>query len=154
MERYFWVSTQGCVLRLLLYSLFTHHCVAKLNSNTIIKFAYDTVVVGLITYNDETAYREVRELAVWYQDNNLSLNVSKTKELIVGYRQRQAEHAPINIDVALLEQFESFKFFGVHITNELSWFKQSKISIWSITKVSQYFVIYPLLAMTEVKRFL
>ena len=39
-------------------------------------------VVGLITDNDETAYREVRDLAVWCQDNNLSLNVSKTKELI------------------------------------------------------------------------
>jgi hypothetical protein len=36
------------------------------DSNTIIKFAEDTIVVGLITNNDETAYREeVRELAVW-----------------------------------------------------------------------------------------
>jgi hypothetical protein len=36
-------------------------------------------VVGLITNNDETAYREekVRDLAVWCQDNNLSLNVRK-----------------------------------------------------------------------------
>jgi EAL domain-containing protein (putative c-di-GMP-specific phosphodiesterase class I) len=40
--------------------------------------------VGLITNNDETVYREeFRELAVWCQDNNLSLNVSNTKELIV-----------------------------------------------------------------------
>jgi hypothetical protein len=61
----------------LLYSLFTYDCVAKHNSNTIIKFADDTTVVGLIIDNDETAYREeVRELAVWCQDNNLSLNVS------------------------------------------------------------------------------
>jgi hypothetical protein len=44
-------------------------------------------VVGLIPDKDEMAYREeVRELAVWCQDNNLSLNVSKTKELIVDYR--------------------------------------------------------------------
>ena len=36
------------------------------NSNTIIKFADDTTVLGLITDNDETAYREeVRDLAVW-----------------------------------------------------------------------------------------
>jgi hypothetical protein len=54
--------------------------VAKHEPNTItIKFADDTTVVGLITDNDETAYREVRELAVWCQDNNLSLNVNKTK---------------------------------------------------------------------------
>ena len=55
-------------------------------------------MVGLITDNDETAYREeVRELAVWCQDNNLSLNVNKTKELIVDYRKRSAEQAPIHI---------------------------------------------------------
>jgi hypothetical protein len=39
---------------------------ARYDSNTIIKFADDTTVVGLITDNDETAYREeVRNLAVW-----------------------------------------------------------------------------------------
>ena len=99
-----------------LYSLFTHDCVAKHDSNTIIKFADDTTVVGLITNNDDTAYREkVRELAVWCQNNNLSLNVSMTKELIVDYRKRQGKQAPINIDV--VERVESFKFLGVHITN-------------------------------------
>ena len=50
---------------LLLYSLFTHDCVAKHTSNSIIKFADDTTVVGLITNNDESAYREnVRALGV------------------------------------------------------------------------------------------
>jgi hypothetical protein len=29
---------------------------------------------------------KVRDLAVWSHDNNLSLNVSKTKELTVDYR--------------------------------------------------------------------
>ena len=65
----------------LLYSLFTHDCMARHDSNTIIKFADDTTVVGLITDNDETAYREeVRDLAGWCQNSNLSLNVTKTKE--------------------------------------------------------------------------
>ena len=80
----------------LLYFLFTHDCMATHDSNTIITFADDTKVVGLITDNDETAYREeVRDLAVWSQDNIPSLNVSKTKELIVDYRKRRAEQAPI-----------------------------------------------------------
>jgi hypothetical protein len=82
-------------------------------------------VVGLNTDNNETAYREeVRDLAVWCQDNNLSLNVIKTKEMIVDYRKRRAEHAPILIDGAIGEQVESFKFLGV--TNELSWSKHNK----------------------------
>jgi hypothetical protein len=79
-------APQGCMLSPLLYSLFTHDWVAKHNSNTIIKFADDTLVVGLITDNDE--------MPVWCQDNNLSLNVSKTKDLIVDHRKRRSLTGP------------------------------------------------------------
>ena len=53
------------------------------------------------------------------QDNNLSLNISKTKELIVDYRKRRAEHAHIHIDRAVVERVESFKFLCVQITKDL-----------------------------------
>jgi hypothetical protein len=43
-------------------------------------------MVGLITDNNETAYREeIENLAVWCQNNNLTLNVTKTEEMIVHY---------------------------------------------------------------------
>ncbi|KAI4874755.1 hypothetical protein NFI96_005252 [Prochilodus magdalenae] len=48
-------APQGCVLSPLLYSLFTHDCVARHTSNTIFKFADDTTILGLITDGDETA---------------------------------------------------------------------------------------------------
>jgi hypothetical protein len=84
-------------------------------------------MVDLITYNIERVYREeVRDLEVWCQDNNLSLNVSKTKELIVDYIKRRSKQAPVNIDGAVVERVESFKFLGVHIINELSWSKHTK----------------------------
>jgi hypothetical protein len=38
----------------------------------------------------------------------------------VDYRKRRADQAPINIDVAVVERVESFKFLGAHITNTLS----------------------------------
>jgi hypothetical protein len=50
------------------------------NSDTIIKFTDDMTVVGLITGNNETAYREeVSDLAMWCQDNNFSLNDKQDK---------------------------------------------------------------------------
>jgi hypothetical protein len=50
--------------------------------------------------------------------------VSNTKELIVDYKKRRAEQAPININVAVVERDESY--LGVHITNKLSWSKHNK----------------------------
>ena len=47
---------QGCVLSPLLYSLFTHDCTLTHGSNTIVKFADDTTVIGLISNNDESVY--------------------------------------------------------------------------------------------------
>ena len=64
---------------------------------------------------------------MWCQDNNLSLNVSKTNDLIKDSRKRLAKQAPINIDGAVVERVESSKFLGVDITNKLSWSKHTKI---------------------------
>ncbi len=85
-------APQGCVLSPLLYSLYTHDCTATHSSNVIVKFADDTTVIGLITDNDETAYREeVSTLTKWCQENHLSLNIDKTKELVVDYRRQSRE---------------------------------------------------------------
>ena len=51
-------APQGFVLSPLLYSLFTHDCMARHDSNTIIQFADDTTVVGLITDNETTTRSE------------------------------------------------------------------------------------------------
>ncbi len=115
-------APQGCVLSPLLYSLYTHDCTATHSSNVIIKFADDTTVIGLITDNDETAYREeVSTLTKWCHENHLSLNINKTKELVVDYRRLSREHTPITIDKTPVERVNSFKFLGVHITEDLTW---------------------------------
>ena len=58
-----------------------------------------------------------------------SLNVIKTKEMIVDYRKKRTKHATNLIDRAAVEQVDSFKFLGVHITNKLSWSKHTK-TVW------------------------
>jgi EAL domain-containing protein (putative c-di-GMP-specific phosphodiesterase class I) len=91
-------------------------------SNSIIKFADDTTVVGLITNNDETAYREmVRSLRVWCQKNDLTLNVNQSKAIIVDFRKQQMEQSPIHIDGTVMEKVESFKFLCIHTMDKLKW---------------------------------
>ena len=115
-------APQGCVLSPLLFTLLTHDCTPSHNSNLFIKFADDTTVVGLISNKDETNYRnEVRRLAGWCTDNNLSLNVEKTKEIVVDFRRTHTQHAPLTINGATVERVSSTKFLGVVITEDLSW---------------------------------
>ncbi len=116
-------APQGCVLSPLLYSLYTHDCVSSHSSISIVKFSENTVVLGIISNNDETAYLdEVERLTSWCQDNYLSLNVSKTKELIVDFRKRQQRpYTPLMISGTPVERVSSFKYLGVNISEDLTW---------------------------------
>ena len=44
----------------------------------------------------------------------------------MDYRKRRAEQATININWAVVERVESFKFLGIHITNKLLWSEDTK----------------------------
>ncbi|KAI4904189.1 hypothetical protein NFI96_000143 [Prochilodus magdalenae] len=128
---------QGCVLSPILYFLFTHDCAPIYGSNTIIKYADDTTVIGLIKDNDETAYRdEIQHLSTWCHDNNLTLNTQKTKEIIMDLRRSRSQaHPPVYISRAAVEQVTSFKFLGTHISCDLTWSLNSSVLV---KKVQQH----------------
>ncbi|KAK3575550.1 hypothetical protein QTP86_029468 [Hemibagrus guttatus] len=127
-------APQGCVLSPLLFTLLTHDSAAMHSSNHIIKFADDPTVVGLISKNDESAYREeVQWLTAWCKDNNLSLNVEKTKEMVVDFRRAQSDHSPLNINGSTMKIVKRTKFLGVHLAEDLTW----SLNTGSITRKAQ-----------------
>ena len=115
-------APQGCVLSPLLYTLYTHDCAPAHSSNSIVKFADDTTVIGLISGGDESAYRdEVEQLALWCSENNLVLNTAKTKEMIIDYRKKKTVMQPLSINGVCVETVSSFRFLGVEIEDNLTW---------------------------------
>ncbi|KAK3521947.1 hypothetical protein QTP70_020048, partial [Hemibagrus guttatus] len=108
--------------------------IKDLHSNHINKFADDTTMVGLMSKNDESAYREeVQRLTAWCKSNNLSLNVEKMKEMVADFRRAQGDHSPLNINGSNVEIIKSTKFLSVHLAEDLTW----SLNTSSITKKAQ-----------------
>ena len=119
-------TPQGCPLSPKLYSIFTFDCKTEVNNNIIVKFADDTTIIGLIHDDNESEYREQVDLLVdWCSTNNLILNVSKTKEIVVDYRHNKLVKDPLIIQGIIqgkeVEHVESFKLLGTHLTRDLTW---------------------------------
>ncbi len=72
-------------------------------------------------------------LAEWCGANNLSLNVSKTKEVVMDFWRNSVDHPPLTIDGSTVERVSSTKFLGVHITEDLTW----TTSVTSLNKKGQ-----------------
>ncbi len=86
------------------------------------QFTSNSITLNVGAPQVEAYLGEVERLTSWCQDNCLSLNVSKTKELIVDFRKRpQRPYTPLMISGTPVERVSSFKYLGVNISEDLAW---------------------------------
>ena len=92
----------------------------------LIKYADDTVLIELLSNGDiSNMSHAATELAGWCTDNDLILNVSKTKELMLCNLRDNPVHCNLNINGNDVEQVESFKYLGTVLDQKLRFNKNT-----------------------------
>jgi hypothetical protein len=114
-------SPQGCVLSPVLFTLYTDGLRSSDYSCQILKYADDTVIIGLINGNDESIYRnKCNEIVDWCDKNFLTLNVSKTKETIFTNR-KECQFQGLKLKENYVELVSEYKYLGCIIDKDLRW---------------------------------
>ena len=117
-------APQGCVLSAILFIIYTNELRSRFRNCLLIKYADDTVIVGLISNNDESEYNEqISEVVQWCKVHHLLLNAAKTKELIFDFRHYTISHVPLSIDNSIVEICDNFKYLGITVDSrsKLKW---------------------------------
>ena len=116
-------APQGCVISLVLFTLYTNDCRSEIASiNPILKFADDTAILGLIKNKNEISYRpEVSKFVQWCNTNYLQLNVNKTKEMVIDFRKKDNDIMPLKINDQIIDQVCTYKYLGITIDEKLHW---------------------------------
>ena len=113
---------QGCVLSAFVFIVYTNDMRSPNQNSHIIKYADDTVILGLIDNDNETPYFDTINYALqWCKANHLDLNVTKTKEIIHDFRHTSPSKQPITIDDKAVEKVKTYKYLGCIIQEDLKW---------------------------------
>uniref|UniRef100_A0A8C6NI69 Reverse transcriptase domain-containing protein n=1 Tax=Nothobranchius furzeri TaxID=105023 RepID=A0A8C6NI69_NOTFU len=114
-------APQGNVLSPFLFTLYTSE------TCHLQKYSDDSAVVRCIRDGQEAEYRElVERFVAWCGNNHLTLNVNKTKEMILDFRRNRVESNTVSIMGEEVEVVEEYKYLGVHLDNRLDWRKNSE----------------------------
>ena len=117
---------QSSVLGPLLFLIFVNdlpscvnHCEISLYAdNTVIYFSSNNACDLKLTLNSD-----LKHLCSWFNDNLLTLSVSKCKFVIYGNSRKVAKFDNVSITVndSILDRIDSFKDLGVTIQQNLTW---------------------------------
>ena len=148
-------APQGTVLAPFLFTIYTADYKHNTNSCFLQKYSDDTAVVGLIKGGNEEEYRDtVYNFVEWSTHNNLHLNTTKTKEIVVDYRRgrRRTQPTPISIRGTVVEMVANHRYLGVQLDSKLDWkshmeavYKKGQSRLFFLRRLRSFNICQPLL---------
>ena len=118
---------QGSLLGPFLFSLFINDvCELPFNINTkIALYADDTAIFcksRSLPIAEKILQKELQTISIWLKKNELSLNVKKTKAMLIGTLGRvRNRRLNLTMEGDQIEQVNEFKYLGVIIDQHLTW---------------------------------
>uniref|UniRef100_A0A3B1JXG3 Reverse transcriptase domain-containing protein n=1 Tax=Astyanax mexicanus TaxID=7994 RepID=A0A3B1JXG3_ASTMX len=115
-------APQGTVLSPFLFTLYTSDFQYNSEMCHLQKFSDDTAIVGCVKGGQEEEYkRQVDDFVAWCRLNQLQLNISKTKEMVVDFRRSGPPLQPVSIEGVDVETVKTYKYLGLQLDNKLDW---------------------------------
>jgi len=91
-------------------------------NRTILKYADDTVIVSLLIVG-ESGHGPIIEEFVWCDKSYLELNIEKTKDMIIDFRNSASHYDSTVIKDQAVDCVESYKYLGTVIDSKLTFEK-------------------------------
>lgn len=117
---------QGSILGPLLFSIYINDLPTCLKHTSVPLFADDTALYCCVKSSSDLQQmlnEDLASVAKWLNDHKLTLNVAKSKYMIIGSSQRlkSVEKFSLQICDEFLDKTDCYEYLGVIINETLSW---------------------------------
>ena len=113
-------ASQGCVLSSIVFILYT----ADYRSTDsccilLLKYADDTALVNLVNKKTDNTFfsQELERFTEWCATHHLTLNVKKTKEVVIDFSRTSYSPEPLVMNNKNIEKVSEYKYLGSLTTN-------------------------------------